>query len=77
LREHVVQRYRAPFDEVLSSVQARAELGELDLDMAISQLVGPVVFARLSGMPRLGPQGCRRVVDDFFAARRADAGQRG
>ncbi|MCL2535059.1 MAG: TetR/AcrR family transcriptional regulator [Nocardiaceae bacterium] len=72
LREHVVVQYRAAFDRVLGSDEARARLGDFDYDLALAQLVGPLVFTRLATLAPLGPDACVRIVDDFLAARSAD-----
>lgn len=72
LREHVVVQYRAAFDRVLGTDEARALLGEFDYDLALAQLVGPLVFTRLATLAPLGPDACVQIVDDFLAARSAD-----
>lgn len=74
LREHVVVQYRAAFDNVLCSEEARARLGDFDYDLALAQLVGPLVFTKLATLAPLGPDACVRIVDDFLAARAAAAG---
>ncbi len=71
LREHVVVQYRAAFDRVLGTDEARAALGDFDYDLALAQLVGPLVFTRLATLAPLGPDACVRIVDDFLAARQA------
>ncbi|RVW07064.1 TetR/AcrR family transcriptional regulator [Prescottella agglutinans] len=75
LREHVVVQYRAAFDRVLGSDEAKARLGDFDYDLALAQLVGPLVFTRLATLAPLGPAACVRIVDDFLAARAADRGE--
>ena len=37
------------------------------------QLVGPLVFARITGVRDMTPQDCERIVDDFLAAHLRDA----
>ena len=69
LRAHVVSQYREPFDELLQSPEAQTELGQLDVDLALAQLVGPVIFAKLIGLPSLGPDARAQLIDDFFTAR--------
>lgn len=73
LRAQVVHRYRQPFDDLLDSPQARRQLGDFDTTLAITQLVGPLVFARLAGLHSLGPSQLTQIVDDFLAARKAGA----
>jgi len=72
LREHVVVQYRAAFDRVLGTDEAKALLGDFDYDLALAQLVGPLVFTRLATLAPLGPDACVRIVDDFLAARLSD-----
>ena len=69
LRERVIELYRQPFDRVLNSAQARAELGELDPILVVAQLLGPILFLRLTGLRPVTPTDCERIVDDFLAAR--------
>lgn len=70
LRAKVAHQYREPFDQVLLSAEARAELGNFDVDMALCQLIGPLVFARLTGLRQIGPDQCVCIVEDFLATRR-------
>ncbi len=70
LRARVADQYRGPFDQILDSPQARAELVDFDPTIALSQLVGPIVFARLTGIHTFDHADCVRLVDDFLAARR-------
>jgi AcrR family transcriptional regulator len=74
LREQLVERYRSSFDRVLGTESTREELGEFDYDLALIQLVGPVVFNRLVTLPPIGRAACEQIVDDFLAARRAARG---
>jgi AcrR family transcriptional regulator len=67
LRARVIEQYRKPFDQILQSPLARRELGELDLTLAACQLVGPIVFGRLTGIRTISHQDCVRIVDDFLA----------
>ncbi|EME14400.1 TetR/AcrR family transcriptional regulator [Rhodococcus triatomae] len=70
LRQRIVTRYREPFDRVFASAECREELGEFDRDVALAQLIGPLVFARLATLPPLDARARERIVDDFLAARR-------
>ncbi|WP_170312831.1 TetR/AcrR family transcriptional regulator [Prescottella subtropica] len=74
LREHVVVQYRVAFDRVLGSDEAKELLGDFDFDydLALAQLVGPLVFTRLATFTPLGSDACVRIVDDFLTARAAD-----
>lgn len=67
LRARVIEQYRKPFDELLDSPQARAELDDLDLTLALAQLLGPLLFGRLTGIRDIDREDCIRIVDDFFA----------
>lgn len=73
LRARIVDQYRHPFDVLLQSPKARADLDELDLELILCQLVGPVAFARLTGLRAIDRQDCERIVDDFLAAHRRKA----
>ncbi|HEX9833239.1 MAG TPA: TetR/AcrR family transcriptional regulator [Mycobacterium sp.] len=70
LSARVVEQYRQSFDELLASPQARAELDDFDLTLAIIQLIGPIVFAKLSGMKTITAEDRDRIVDDFLLAHR-------
>ncbi len=70
LRMRVVNQYREPFDRVLTSSAAAAELDDPDLTMAITQLAGPLVFAKLTGIRAMDVADLERLVDDFLAAHR-------
>ncbi|WP_216910207.1 TetR/AcrR family transcriptional regulator [Nocardia noduli] len=69
LSQRLIDQYRVPFDRVLDTPEARAQLGEFDTFFVLSQLVGPIVFAKLIGLRASTPQDCARIVDDFLAAR--------
>lgn len=73
LRNRVVEHYREPFDRLLTSADARHQLGDFDTTLAVAQLVGPLLFARLAALPPLGPDQCRQLVDDFLAGRATTA----
>lgn len=72
LKVRVIDQYREPFDQILDSADARAELDEFELTLALTQLVGPIVFARLTGLHAIDHQDCARIVDDFLAAHRRE-----
>lgn len=68
LRERVIDLYRQPFDRLLASPEARAELGEPDPVLVVAQLLGPLLFLWLTGLRPVTPADCERIVDDFLAA---------
>ena len=70
LRSRVIEEYRQPFDRILTHPDVRAQLGNVDTTFAIVQLLGPVVFARLTGLCTVDHDGCVQLVDDFLAARK-------
>lgn len=74
LRDRVIDQYRQPFDALLQSPEADAELGEIDLELVLCQLIGPLAFARMTGLRTITHHDCARIVDDFLAAHPADRG---
>ena len=70
LRTRVIDQYRQPFDALLQSGQARAELDGFDLELALCQLVGPFAFARMTGLRTMTHDDCANIVDDFLVAHR-------
>ncbi|MDX1885815.1 TetR/AcrR family transcriptional regulator [Mycolicibacterium sp. 120270] len=77
LRTRVIDQYRQPFDALLQSEQARAELDDFNLELALCQLVGPLSFARMTGFRTITHHDCASIVDDFLVAhRRTDSGPR-
>ncbi len=71
LRERVVTQYREPFDAILATEEAHREIADLDVRLALTQLVGPIVFARLTGLTDITAEDCVCIVDDFLAAHAA------
>jgi AcrR family transcriptional regulator len=71
LRNRIIEQYRAPFDQLLGDPATRAELGDFDQALALNQLVGPIVFPRIAGLPSPDVSAYAQIVDDFLAARRA------
>lgn len=69
LRQHLVEQYRLPFDELLSDADGWAPLDERETTMAVAQLLGPIIFLRLTGLGRTTRADCARIVDDFLAVR--------
>ena len=75
LRARVVDQYRKPFDALLRSEQARAELDDFDLELVLCQLVGPLAFARMTGLRNVTHDDCVNIAEDMLAAhRRRDVG---
>ncbi|WP_280501864.1 TetR/AcrR family transcriptional regulator [Nocardia farcinica] len=72
LRARLVEQYRAPFDRVLETPEAKARLGDFDRTRALAQLLGPIVFAKIVGLETVSPRECARLVDDFLIARDAE-----
>ena len=73
LRERIIEHYRQPFHRVLESPEARAQTGELDPTVVVAQLLGPILFLRLTGLRPVTRADCERIVDDFLAARSLDS----
>ncbi|MQY25711.1 TetR/AcrR family transcriptional regulator [Nocardia aurantia] len=70
LRASVIEHYRVPFDRVLETPSARAELGDHDRIFVFAQLLGPIIFMKLTGLRTVTPEDCARIVRDFLAAQR-------
>jgi AcrR family transcriptional regulator len=68
LRTRVIDQYRQPFDAILQSPQARDELDDFDVELAMCQLVGPLAFARMTGLHATTRDHCEHIVDDFLTA---------
>lgn len=63
LRARVIDQYRQPFDAILQGAEARAELDDFDVELALCQLIRPLAFARMTGLRAI-------TADDFLAAHR-------
>jgi TetR/AcrR family transcriptional regulator, regulator of autoinduction and epiphytic fitness len=73
LQARVVDHYIQPLESVLQSREAHDQLDELDLELAVCQLAGPLLLAWMTGLRVIDHQDCARIVDDFLAGhRRAD-----
>lgn len=68
LRKRVIDLYRRPFDRLLASPEARAELDQPDPVLVVAQLLGPLLFLWLTGLRPVTPADCEHIVDDFLAA---------
>ena len=69
LRRSVVESYAAPLHEVLSAAEADGTLTPGDRDLAVAQLAGPVVLARIIGLRPYSDTDIEDLVDDFLRAR--------
>ena len=68
LRERVADRFLRPFDEVLSSPDAVALLGDVDRVAAVALLLGPLAMGRLSTLPSFDYETVARAAVDGFVA---------
>jgi hypothetical protein len=74
LRERVAEQYAAPFEVILSSPQAIAELGEVDRTEAAALLLGPIALGKLSTLPDFDYRAVAvSAVDGFLATHRLTA----
>ena len=71
LQARVVDHYIQPLAAILQSPEAHDQLGELDLELALCQLSGPLLFAWMTGLRVIKHQDCARIVDDFLASHRS------
>ena len=69
LRRSVVDTYAAPLHVVLSAAEADGSLAPSDRDLAVAQLAGPVVLARIIGLRPYSDTDIEDLVDDFLRAR--------
>jgi AcrR family transcriptional regulator len=71
LRERVAEQYAAPFEAILGSAQAIAELGHVDYTEAAALLLGPIAVGRLSTLPDFDYRRIAIVaVDGYLATHR-------
>ncbi len=68
LRERVAQQYSAPFDAIFDSPQAKEELGEVDRELAIALLIGPIVLGKLSTLTEFDYRNCAQAAVAGFLA---------
>ena len=74
LQARVVDHAIQPLEAILQSPEAHDQLDELDLELAVCQLSGPLQFAWMTGLRVIDHHDCARIVDNFLAGnRRADA----
>ena len=75
LQQRLLEHHRSPLATLLRSGLERGEVREdLDVDIAVSQLGGPLVFRKLISMEPVDEDFCRRVVEDFLLANLAPHG---
>ncbi|WP_297613727.1 hypothetical protein [Nocardia sp.] len=74
LRDRVIEQYRQPFDDLLGTPEAYEQLGDFDTTFALAQLIGPIVFTKLTGLRAFTREDCTRLVDDFLRARSSGGG---
>jgi AcrR family transcriptional regulator len=67
LQARVVDHYFHPLHSILQSPEAHDQLDELDLELAVCQLSGPLLFAWMTGVRVIDHHDCARIVDDFLA----------
>jgi TetR/AcrR family transcriptional regulator of autoinduction and epiphytic fitness len=70
LQARVVDHYIQPLEAILQSPEAHDQLDEFDLEVAVCQLAGPLLFAWMTGLRVIEHQDCARIVDDFLAGHR-------
>jgi AcrR family transcriptional regulator len=69
LQERLLEHHRSPLAKLLRQGLERGELrDDLDVDIAVSQLGGPLVFRKLISMEPVDEEFCHRVVEDFLLA---------
>jgi AcrR family transcriptional regulator len=68
-RLRLIERYRTPFFALLNSEDAGQVLSQpLDQEVALAQLVGPLVFRRVVMNESIDSGFCASIVDDFLKA---------
>lgn len=72
LRRSVVESYTEPLHAVLSAAEEAGTLIPGDRDLAVAQLAGPVVLARIIGLRPYTEADVERLVDDFLRGRLAE-----
>ncbi|AWH94335.1 TetR/AcrR family transcriptional regulator [Dietzia psychralcaliphila] len=72
LRRGVVDSYAEPLHAVLSAAESDGTLIPGDRDLAVAQLAGPVVLARMIGLRPFTAADIEMLVDDFLRSRLAE-----
>ena len=70
LQARVVEHYIQPLEAILQSPEAHHQLDEFDLELAVCQLSGPLLFAWMVGLRVIRHEDCVRIVDDFLNGHR-------
>lgn len=74
LQQRLLEHHRFPLATLLrEGLESRDLRADLDVDIAVSQLGGPLVFRKLISMEPVDEDFCRRLVDDFLRANLAPA----
>jgi hypothetical protein len=69
LQQRLLEHHRSPLATLLRSALEHGEVRQdLDVDIAVSQLGGPLVFRKLISMEPVDEDFCHRVVEDFLRA---------
>ncbi|OBI73145.1 TetR/AcrR family transcriptional regulator [Mycobacterium sp. E740] len=71
LRSRIIALYSVPFDAILDSPQAVAELDEVDRIQAIALLIGPLILGKLSTVADFDYRACAEAAVDGFLATHA------
>ena len=71
LRSRIIQLYSVPFDAILDSPEAAAELDEVDRLQTIALLIGPMILGKLSTVADFDYRACAEASVDGFLATHA------
>lgn len=71
LKSRIIQLYSAPFDAILDSAQAAAELEEVDRLQTIALLIGPLILGKLSTVADFDYRSVAEAAVDGFLATHA------
>ncbi|WP_067887698.1 TetR/AcrR family transcriptional regulator [Nocardia vaccinii] len=75
LRHRLIEQYRKPFDELFEAPEARPLLAGREMATVLAQLIGPIIFPRLTGIGYATRADCTRIVDDFLTAAAVSNGE--
>ncbi|ULE33885.1 TetR/AcrR family transcriptional regulator [Mycobacterium sp. IDR2000157661] len=71
LKSRIIQLYSAPFDAILDSADADAELDETDRIQTLALLIGPLILGKLSTVAEFDYRACAEAAVDGFLATHA------